>query len=393
MLDELGLRWSCLIGSGLCFFGAGIRCFTTDTSTATGLIYFGQFLNGLAGPLAMSVAPAFSATWFRPEERTTATGIQSAANNFGAALGFLLGPQLISTPPTSATTALPGNYTTTVAIPTTIGSDIVHTIKHQYLFYVWLQTAFTAMIFIGTIVYFPNRPPNSPSRTADISRISFFSGIKQLLGHRQFWLIALAYGAINGVSSGWSGYMEPNLQAFLPESTAQDESGWMGFYGTVGGCLGGIVFGYLSDKFIGRMKTILLVLCLMSSVFYMWFSLACQKIVPNRTADLYASSIIGNIALGATIPLFYELGVETTYPIAEGITTGLLTTVNNVCCLLFLIFPEIPGMGSIWANWLLVGSCAFSFFVLLVFREQYRRMSVDLSESAVDERDGAINAD
>ena len=187
--------------------------------------------------------------------------------------------------------------------------------------------------------------------------------------------------------------MEPNLQAFLPESTAQNESGWMGFYGTVGGCLGGIVFGYLSDKFIGRMKTILLVLCLMSSAFYMWFSLACQKIVPNRTADLYASSIIGNIALGATIPLFYELGVETTYPIAEGITTGLLTTVNNVCCLLFLIFPEIPGMGNIWANWLLVGSCAFSFFVLLVFREHYRRMSVDIGSAADDERTGVINAD
>ena len=341
----------------------------------------------------MSVAPAFSATWFRPEERTTATGIQSAANGLGTAVSYILGPILLSTLPTTATTALPGNYTTTVAIPTTIDFDIVHTIKHQYLEYMWIQAAFTAVIFIGTIVYFPNRPPNSPSRTADISRISFFSGIKKLLTHKQFWLITLAYGAINGVSSGWSGYMEPNLQAFLPESTAQDESGWMGFYGTVGGCLGGIVFGYLSDKFIGRMKTILLVLCLMSGAFYMWFSLACQKIVPNRTADLYASSIIGNIALGATIPLFYELGVETTYPIAEGITTGLLTSMNCVWSLIFLLFPEIPGMGSIWANWLLVGSCAFSFFVLLVFREQYRRMSVDLSESAVDERDGAINAD
>ena len=139
------------------------------------------------------------------------------------------------------------------------------------------------------------------------------------------------------------------------------------------------------------MKTILLVLCLMSGVFYMWFSLACQKIVPNRTADLYASSIIGNIALGATIPLFYELGVETTYPIAEGITTGLLTSMNCVWSLIFLLFPEIPGMGSIWANWMLVGSCGFSFLVLLTFRDLYHRSSVDLGALDAEGDKGAIN--
>ena len=39
--------------------------------------------------------------------------------------------------------------------------------------------------------------------------------------------------------------------------------------------------------------------------------------------------------------------------------------------------------GDAWANWLLAGSCVFSFAILLLFREHYRRMTVDMgSESS-----------
>ena len=83
VLDELGLRWSCLIGTGLCFAGAGVRCFTTEREAATGLAHLGQIFNGFAGPLAMSAGPLLSATWFPPNQRTTATAIQATSNYFG----------------------------------------------------------------------------------------------------------------------------------------------------------------------------------------------------------------------------------------------------------------------------------------------------------------------
>ena len=34
------------------------------------------------------------------------------------------------------------------------------------------------------------------------------------------------------------------------------------------------------------------------------------------------------------------------YPIAEGTTTCVLTTINNIACLVFLVLPTIPGIGE-----------------------------------------------
>ena len=50
--------------------------------------------------------------------------------------------------------------------------------------------------------------------------------------------------------------------------------------------------------------------------------------------------------MSGTIPLFYELTVESTYPIAEGITTGLLTLINNSFTVIFLIILMVPGVGK-----------------------------------------------
>ena len=173
-----------------------------------------------------------SATWFPPNQRTTATAIQVTSNFCGVSVAFVLGPQLVSDS----------------------ASVSVDTIKTQILHYMWIQTAFAAVIFIATLIYFPSRPPNAPFRSANTQRESFVSGLKQLMRHRQFWLIAFAYGIMTGTYSGWGSYLEPNLQSFLDQSKAQDESGWLGFYGTIAGCVGAIGLGMFADTFAGKMK-------------------------------------------------------------------------------------------------------------------------------------------
>ena len=105
--------------------------------------------------------------------------------------------------------------------------------------------------------------------------------------------------------------------------------------------------------------------------------LSCYRVTLQAIKDegnviLYLTCIIGGFFLNGTIPLFYEAAVEATYPVAEGSTTCLLTTLNNVGCLLFLFAPNIPFCNDNpgWANWALVGSCAFGFLVLLPFSEK-----------------------
>jgi hypothetical protein len=54
--------------------------------------------------------------------------------------------------------------------------------------------------------------------------------------------------------------------------------------------------------------------------------------------------------LSGTNALYYELACETVYPIAEGVTSALLTSFNTLGVLLFLLVPEIPGMGLTLQN-------------------------------------------
>jgi len=64
LLDVHGLRRSCMVGLGLTFCGSLFRCIRVapDVSGAA-FMHTGQILNGLAGPLAMSIAPVLSAAW------------------------------------------------------------------------------------------------------------------------------------------------------------------------------------------------------------------------------------------------------------------------------------------------------------------------------------------
>eukprot|EP00042_Codosiga_hollandica_P026034 m.120030 g.120030 ORF g.120030 m.120030 type:complete len:472 (-) comp52074_c0_seq2:819-2234(-) len=373
IMDIRGARSACVIAAALVFAGALVRCFSKSASVATGLIHLGQIFNGLAGPVAMSIPPVLSATWFPPGQRTTATAIMSMSNYIGVALAFVLGPQL-----------MPAHE----ASPTSTDLD---EIKSSILKYMWMQAGFTGLVFICTVIHFPNKPPNAPSRSAKSERMSFVLGIKSLMRHRQFWLVAAAYGAITGIYSGWSAYLEPNLQEFLDDDAAQTESGWIGFYGTIASCVSGIALGLVSDRLGGKMKAILLLICAVSLAMFLWFALACQGVVLKATSVLYTSSIAGGFFLNGAIPLFYELGVETTYPIAEGITTGVLTSLNNVAGLIFLAIPEIPNLGNIWANWALVAACGFSFLCMVFFQEHYRRTSVDLEHAPIESADTKRN--
>eukprot|EP00118_Oscarella_pearsei_P010739 m.67741 g.67741 ORF g.67741 m.67741 type:complete len:95 (+) comp35468_c0_seq18:1926-2210(+) len=86
--------------------------------------------------------------------------------------------------------------------------------------------------------------------------------------------------------------------------------------------------------------------------------------------------------MNGSIPLFYELAVERTYPIAEGTTTGVMTLMNNVAALVFLLLPMIKVLERdvrYWMNPAIAGSCFICIPLMVLFKERYKRLSVDLS--------------
>lgn len=103
-------------------------------------VYFlhsAQILNAAAGPMVQVTVTMLSSTWFPASERTTSTSIAIISNNLGSAIGFILGPLVVST-----------------------GNDI------PTLLYIHLGIAGLALLC--TLIYLPIEPPTPPSHTAAV---------------------------------------------------------------------------------------------------------------------------------------------------------------------------------------------------------------------------------
>ena len=85
-----------LIGNWIRFAGSHSR----DSGRGIfGVVMFGQVLVGLAQPFVLSAPTSYSDMWFTSRGRVAATALTSLANPFGAALGQLIVPMMVSGPP------------------------------------------------------------------------------------------------------------------------------------------------------------------------------------------------------------------------------------------------------------------------------------------------------
>jgi FLVCR family MFS transporter len=121
----------------------------------------------------------------------------------------------------------------------------------------------------------------------------------------------------------------------------------------------------------------LLTLSVLSAICYLLFQMAVLHDWSETV--LYITAIVGGFFLNGTIPLFYEAAVEITYPVAEGSTTCLVTTMNNVGCLIFLFLPSVKSLSNNpgWANWSLVAACTLGVLLLFPVKFHQMRTAVD----------------
>ena len=112
-LAEYDLRVTVLLVSGLVALGTVLRCVhcfykndllflirfvppvSSDPTHSPLSCHACAILNGISGVTIMAAPPLISSYWFPPEERTTATSINQAANMLGNGLSMLVGPALV----------------------------------------------------------------------------------------------------------------------------------------------------------------------------------------------------------------------------------------------------------------------------------------------------------
>ncbi|KAG7220313.1 hypothetical protein INR49_010147 [Caranx melampygus] len=322
LMDKRGLRASLLLSAFFMLLGAALRSVPlTEQPLRRWLIHGGQFLNGLAGPTIMSAGPYLSTTWFAPDQRATATAVASLFSYLGGATSFIVGPLVVPAPNDT-------QATTTMAAAAVSDSSIRDRI--------------------------------------------------QLVINLRFLMIALAYAVPTGVIAGWSGVLDMVL---TPAKVSQVDAGWIGFWSTVGGCVFGVAMARFADSIRGMLKLILVLMLAGASLSSTWFTLTCLSRVthlPSTAAILYTSCILVGIFINSSVPIFFELFIETVYPVPEGITCGVVTFLGNLVTGLLLFFLTFYCTELSWLNWCLTGSCLFSLVLILFFRESYDRLYLDV---------------
>ncbi|XP_012942426.2 solute carrier family 49 member 4 homolog [Aplysia californica] len=349
LLQVKGLRWAVVSSALLVAAGTSLRVITSDPEPATVLIHCGQFLNGVAGPMAMGAIPALSSSWFPPHERVTATAVGASIGMFGLAITFVLGPELVKGGPPDNTTS---SITTTsphmisssgcsldVYEPANVTDARIHREREDIMKYMYYQCGWAWLVALCLLCYFPAKPPRPPCASASVERDRYWAGL-------------------------WS------LRKY---STA----GWIGCYSTIAACAFSLFIGRFADYFTRSIKFFILVLYILGTACFLVFALMLIKVIPYSDITLYSTIIGGTTLLNGAVPLMFELACELAYPTGEGAANGFLTYLNNLGGLVFLAVFSFPNVGTMWMNWALIGSTVVCVPLIGALRGRFNRLEVD----------------
>ncbi|XP_071956370.1 solute carrier family 49 member 4-like [Antedon mediterranea] len=374
LLDVKGLRWAVMTSAAILEMGLIFRCIPVGIENIKWTMNIGHICIGTAGPVFMSAPTLLSATWFPPSQRTTSTAISSAAAYLGVAASFLIGPSIVTDIQETNQT----NFNETNWIDD--GSDISEATRnkhfHEIMKLMYIECAFGAILLVCVVLYYPAKPPRPPSVSASKKRQDFVQGMKSVVMSSQIWILSLSYSISTGLFNAWNSQLDTIF--FNTLDVQQNITGWIGFLSNIAGTCGGLVIGRCVDFMGGRMKAVLLVLTVLSVAFYIWVTIICSQYISFHLWQLYCSVIIGAFLVSSSVPVYFELMVETAYPIAEGTTTMFQAILNNLVALVFLFIPMIPNIGVLWMNWALVGACTICIPLLIIFKESYQRLGIDM---------------
>nr|XP_054751345.1 solute carrier family 49 member 4 homolog isoform X1 [Lytechinus pictus] len=383
LLHVRGLRIAVLLTGGLLVIGVGVRCIPVPVHMMKWTMNIGHIFIGLAGPIMMSAVTSISATWFPTNERTTATAISSTLPYLGLATSFVLGPEIVGNIKNGTTTPPPftvpeGNisfqYNHT-------DDDMERHLKGIHIL-MYIEFGAAALVYLAALIRFPARPLTPPTASAIAKREEMIAGLKAIVKNVSFWIPALAYAISSGAYNGWTAQMV----AIFNDHVDQTTCGWIGCYTNLAALFGGIAIGRCADYFTGKMKAILLILIIASCATLTWSILLANDYIPYNLTCLYVSVILFGLFLNSTIPLFMEITVESAFPIGEETTTILMTWLNNLFALCFLILPMIPSIDKDfdWLNWVMLGSTIICIPLMIFYKEHYNRLDFDVSHPTQD---------
>jgi len=309
-------------------------------------------LISVPGPIVMAGPPKISARWFPPDERTLATAVISSANNLGAGVGFVIPSYLVQ--------------------------------AFGYENFLLIEAAAAAFIFVLTVIYFPESPPTPPSVSAQydedlvdkFTKETFWRSIKEMFSNYSYVILSLVGGWQAGLLIAWGGLFDEIFNSSFNETFV----GWLGFIFIAACVTGSLISGILCDKiFQNKFKRLLLIFFVLLGICLVLFTLAFPSFMsptPILSISPYVSAtllVLCGIFYGFCTPIFYEFGVELTFPISSVLSSGFLSFWINIVSIIFLMTP-VP---TNWFNGIAAFYMILCIFPLLFVTETYDRAKVD----------------
>jgi hypothetical protein len=207
-----------------------------------------------------------------------------------------------------------------------------------------------------------------------------WTSLRKMISNKDLMVIAITYGLCNGMMAAWGSTLEINLQPF---GYSQQTVGWIGFGSNMSSNLAGVLLGRVVDRY-RKHKNILVFMTGMGSISAGIFALFVQGVIPATSEVagnggfilVMITSGACNIAINSIVPLFFDLAIEVSYPLPEGLVVMVLTVINNMGTMVLLFVPL--GTYPVLFNWIFAGSIIFSFGLLLFsLKGVEKRFAVD----------------
>nr|CAH0103591.1 unnamed protein product [Daphnia galeata] len=348
IMDKMGLRVTLLIGSLGTAAGAWIKVFSVVPDRFY-VALIGQTIAAISQVFVLSVPPNLAATWFGPDQVSSACSIGVFGNQLGVALGFLLPPILVK-------------------------DGTIEEIGNGLSLMFYIVAGLCTAVLIVVVIVFQAKPPLPPSMArysidSSTESLNYSQSIKRILWNRDYVLLLITYGINVGVFYAMSTLLNQTVLQHFP---GQEESaGQIGLTIVVCGMAGSVLGGIILDRTHKFKETTLAVygMAVVGMVSYT-FTFDVELIA----VTFVTAGSVGFFMTGY-LPVGFEFAAELTYPEPEGTSSGLLNAAAQIFGIVFTVLGGwlLTDYGDLVCNGTLTFALFIGAIVTMFIRPELRR--------------------
>ncbi|MFX0134153.1 MAG: MFS transporter [Candidatus Hodarchaeota archaeon] len=305
ILDKYDFKIGTVIGTLIIGLFGFLRIFTAGNY---GLVLIFQIGVAIGQPFILNSVTKFSANWFAPSERTTATGIALMSIFLGTALGLFITPFIVG------------------------GVNLIEIMNNFPNFQTMLYVYGISALSIGVIytILIKNKPPTPPSDEISEEKVLMLEGLKKLFSNFNFWILIIAFLVGLGIFNTILTFIEGIV---IPKGHYSTFAGIFGLLILLGGIIGSLIMSILSDKYKKR-KILLNISILTATVSLLGISITSDYIMLGLLGFIFGFGLV------SASPVSLEYAVDLTKPVPEASSNGILMMVGQIGGILFILGLE-----------------------------------------------------